>query len=178
MGAAARQIADSRRAPAARPHLRLVPSAQSKPRRRTSARASRSSVGLFRICCVAMVIIACVGMLRVALAVQAEEAAIDAVSLQEDIRSEELTGKSLEADASALKAPSRIGAIAGTALNMTEAQQVTYIDIPAAETAETRAAASATTGTSGVGTVVSRIMDLAAGEAQVLLVGDVGLSSR
>ncbi|TDB38972.1 MAG: hypothetical protein D9V44_04675 [Actinobacteria bacterium] len=175
MGAAARQIADSRRAPAARPHLRLVPTA---PRRRTSVRASRNAVGLFRICCIAMVALACVGMLRVALAVQAEEAAIDAISLREDIRSEELAGKSLEADASALKAPSRIEAIAGTALNMTEAQQVTYIDIPAVETEIASTSAPAPTRDSGVGAVVSRIMDLAAGEAQVLLVGDVGLSSR
>lgn len=178
MGAAARQIADSRRAPAARPHLRLVPAAQAAPRRRAAARSSRNSVGLFRICCVAMVALACVGMLRIALAVQAEEAAIDAVSLREDIRSEELAGKSLEADASALKAPSRIEAIAGTALNMTEAQQVTYIDVPAVETADAPSTASIKGDTSGVGGVVSRIMDLAAGEAQVLLVGDVGLSSR
>lgn len=178
MGAAARQIADNRRTPAARPHLRLVPAVQAGTRRHASARASRNSAGLFRICCVAMVALACVGMLRIALAVQAEEAAIDAVSLREDIRSEELAGKSLEADASALKAPSRIEAIAGAALNMTEAQQVTYIDVPAVETADAPSTASTKDDASGVGAVVSRIMDLAAGEAQVLLVGDVGLSSR
>ncbi len=179
MGAAARTIADSGRMPAARPHLRLVPAAS--PRRRTASRSSARPVGIFRICCVAMIVLACVGMLRISLAVQAEEAAIDAVSLREDIRTEELTGKSLEADASALKAPSRIEAIAGSALNMTEAQKVTYLDIPADEGSDAAQAATtkaAATDGSGVSGVVAKVMDLAAGEAQVLLVGDVGLSSR
>ncbi len=177
MGSAARKLADDRRTPVARPHLRLVPASRASGRACT--RSSSRSAGLFRICCVAMVALACVGMMRVALAVQAEETAIDAVSLREDIRSEELAGKSLEADASALRAPSRIEAIAGTALNMTSAQSVTYMDIPTAgQVAETPAVAASQRPKAGLGAVVSRVMDLAAGEAQVLLVGDVGLSSR
>jgi len=179
MGAAARKIADSRHMPAARPHLRLVAASAPKKRSRTSARAKSSSANLFRICCAAMVLVACVGMVRISLAVQAEQTAIDAVSLRDDIRSEELASKSLEADASALKAPSRIEAIAGSALNMAAAQKVKYIALPADATlADASGATSSKSDGSGVGGVVSKIMDLAAGEAQVMLVGDVGLSSR
>lgn len=179
MGAAARKIAEGGRMPAARPHLRLAPTAAPVRRTRTSARVSRNSSALFRMCCVAMIALACVGLLRIALAVQAEETAIDAVSLREDIRSEELASKSLEADASALKAPSRIEAIAGSALNMAAAKKVNYIALPdGAVTADASVSGAQTTAGSQVGGVVSKIMDLAAGEAQVMLVGDVGLSSR
>lgn len=179
MGAAARAIADSGRVPTARGHLRLVPDVTATPRRRTASRERSSSKEIFRTCCIAMLLLACMGMVRIGFAVQAEEAAIDAVSLRESIRSEELVGKSLEADASALKAPSRIEAIASSALNMTEAEKVTYLDIPSGrKSAEPSATRSNRSAASGVAGVVSRVMDLAAGEAQVLLVGDVGLSSR
>ena len=110
MGAAARKYADSDRMPAARSHLRL---AQPAPRR-TKAPVRRSRKGmsamLFRVCCTAMVVLAAVGLVRIALAVQATEAAIEAVRIQQDIRAEELQSKSLEADASALAAPSRVAA--------------------------------------------------------------------
>lgn len=181
MGAAARKHADSDRMPAARPHLRL---AQAAPRRtpapRRRARTGMSAM-LFRVCCTAMVVLAAVGLVRIALAVQATEAAIEAVRIQQDIRAEELQSKSLEADASALAAPSRVAAIADSALNMTEAGSVSYITVPSSGTGDagssgTEAKASAESG--GLGAVVASMMDVAAGEAQVLLVGDVGLSAR
>ncbi len=179
MGAAARKIADSGHMPTARGHLRLVPDATTTTRRRAASRRRGSSKEIFRICCAAMLVLACMGMVRIGLAVQAEEAAIDAVSLREDIRSEELMGKSLEADASALKALSRIEAIAGSALNMAKAEKVTYLDIPSGGKSDVPSAVrSSRSAASGMTGVVSRVMDLAAGEAQVLLVGDVGLSSR
>ncbi|PKQ19988.1 MAG: hypothetical protein CVT66_07520 [Actinobacteria bacterium HGW-Actinobacteria-6] len=179
MGAAARKMADDRRTSVARPHLRLVPASSTKSKSRSRSRAASHSAGLFRACCLVMVALACVGMLRVAFAVQAEEAAIDAMTLRADIRSEELAGKTLEADASALKSPSRIEAIAGSALNMTEAQKVRYIDIPSGnQTAEQVEVASLASDSSGVSSMLAKVMDMAAGEAQVLLVGDVGLSSR
>jgi cell division protein FtsL len=179
MGAAARKHADSGRMPAARPHLRLV---AKKPRRSpASTRRARSGLPetLFRVCCTAMIVLAVVGLMRITFAVQATEAAIDAVQIQQDIRAEELQSKSLEADASALNAPSRVAAIADTALNMTEAGQVSYVTVSAAETTRDDATASHASGTSGgLGAILSSMMDVAAGEAQVLLVGDVGLSAR
>jgi len=179
MGAAARTYADSDRTPAARPQLRL---AQAAPRRapapKRRARTGMSAM-LFRVCCTAMLVLAAVGLVRIAVAVQATEAAIDAVKIQHDIRAEELQSKSLEADASALRSPSRVAAIADSALNMTEAGAVEYVTVPASD--DPSAADQGVTkavDSGGLGALVTSMMDVAAGEAQVLLVGDVGLSAR
>lgn len=181
MGAAARKYADSDRMTAARPHLRL---AQASPRRAPAPkRRSRTGMSamLFRVFCTAIVVLAAVGLVRVALAVQATEAAIEAVRIQQDIRAEELQSKSLEADASALAAPSRVAAIADSALNMTEAGSVSYITVPssgAGDAGSSGTASQASADLGGLRAVVTSMMDVAAGEAQVLLVGDVGLSAR
>ncbi len=180
MGAAARKYADSDRMPAARPHLRLAQAASRRtptPKRR--ARTGMSAM-LFRVFCIAMVVLASVGLVRIAVAVQATEAAIEAVRIQEDIRAEELQSKSLEADASALAAPSRVAAIADSALNMTEAKSVSYITVPSSGTGTTDATdtSSASAKSGGLGELLASMMDVTAGEAQVLLVGDVGLSAR
>jgi len=178
LGEAARKLT-GRNAPPARPHLRLVAN-RSHPaaKRRTHNSDAR---GLFRVFCFAMCALALVGALRVTLAVQAQEAAIDANDLKRVIQAEEQMTKVLEADRSALAAPSRIESIANAALNMGQPDQVCYINLPAAtepaadeaepvETAETG-------GTSRVAQVISTVMDVAVGEAQVLLVGDVGIAS-
>ncbi|KAF0209187.1 MAG: hypothetical protein Q8S43_07940 [Actinomycetota bacterium] len=179
MGAAARRYAESSEAAASRPHLRL---ATANPRR-AKARSRRSQAGLasavFRVFCAAMVVVAVVGLARIALAVQATEAAIEAVKIQQDIRVEELQSKSLEADASALNAPSRVAAIADSALNMTEAGQVAYLAAPASDAiAATASSPKPHAASDGLGAIVASVMDIAAGEAQVMLVGDVGLSAR
>jgi hypothetical protein len=133
-----------------------------------------------------MIVVAAVGMLRITLAVQAAEAAIDSQRLERSIKTEALRTRALEADRSALEAPSRIAAIAGCTLQMTESGQVSYICLPdlAASGIEPPPAASATRGTAadrpsrdGIGAMVASVLDIAAGEAQVMLVGDVGLSS-
>lgn len=127
-------------------------------------------------------------MLRIALAVNAAEAAIDSQRLERSIKDEALLAKALEADRSALGAPSRIAAIAGCTLQMTESGQVSYICLPATEggagasdsgTAAAAAGSKAAAGgtAAAVRSMVASVLDIAAGEAQVLLVGDVGLSS-
>lgn len=179
MGAAARRYAESSEASASRPHLRL---ATANPRR-AKVRSRRASAGfsqtVFRLFCVAMVVVAVVGLARIALAVQATEAAIEAVKIQQDIRVEELQSKSLEADASALNAPSRVAAIADSALNMTEAGAVAYIAAPASDAVAAGVATpKGRAASGGLGAIVASVMDIAAGEAQVMLVGDVGLSAR
>ena len=135
-----------------------------------------------------MVVLAALGMLRISLAVSAAEAAIDSQRLERSIKEEALRAKGLEADRSALSAPSRIAAIAGCTLEMTESGQVSYICLPATddagaagdyETAATAAGPKAGAGgtAAAVKSVIANVLDIAAGEAQVLLVGDVGLSS-
>lgn len=174
MAVAARKL-DHGRTVVRQPALRLVTTAPvrgGRPRPRARGRSSSSLV--FRACCVAMVALACVGLLRIALAVQAAEAAIDTMEIQRSIKAEQLAGKSLEADRSALAAPSRIQALADASLNMTKAGSVRYISI-----AQEGAGTSGDTpeGGGALKAAMSTVMDLAAGEAQVLLVGDMGLAT-
>jgi len=178
VGEAARKLTGHQTA-TSRPQLRLVscrPSTSARSRQRT-----RDAGGVFRLFCGAMVLLAVVGLLRITLAVQAQEAAIDASALRQELKAEEQVATSLEADRSALAAPSRIQSIASASLNMAEPTEVCYIDLPAAQEAASEDAAPATEAdvatTPGISGVISTLMDVAAGEAQVLLVGDVGIAS-
>jgi hypothetical protein len=120
---------------------------------------------------------------RVALAVEATEASFEANQIREDIKAERLTGQLLEVDKSALTTPSRIEAIAGSSMKMADANDVCYLALPEAPAASAEPAADPTPDSSEVavseedGGVVRALMDMAAEEAQVLLVGDVGLAS-
>jgi cell division protein FtsL len=120
------------------------------------------------------------GLGRVAVAVQATETSFDAGRLREDIKAERLHGDLLEVDKSALTTPSRIEAIAGSTMRMADADDVAYLALPEKEAVPTGAASdplAADDTSSGEGGVVAALMELAAEEAQVLLVGDVGLAS-
>ncbi len=185
MGEAARKLT-SRHAVAARPQLRLVKS-HVRPATKRNARSahSKDAASAFRVFCVVMAALTIVGMLRITLAVQAQEAAIDANDLLAVIKAEEQVATALEADRSTLAAPSRIESIASSSLNMAQPDEVCYIDLPAVEagdepTVEPSAEKVAETGSAKsttVASVISTVMDVAVGEAQVLLVGDVGIAS-
>lgn len=179
MGEAARKLT-GRQAVPVRPQLRLV-SSRTRPASRRRSRAGDASAA-FRLFCAALVLLALVGMLRITLAVQAQEAAIDANALRQQLKAEEQVATSLEADRSALAAPSRIESIASAALNMSEPAEVCYIDLPSAADATPEemtepVAEKGDVPSAGIGSVVATLMDVAAGEAQVLLVGDVGIAS-
>lgn len=121
--------------------------------------------------------------MRVSLAARAAEAAIDAWDLQAQVKAERLVTRSLKADRSALAAPSRIEAVACQTLNMTRPAAVAYLELPAevSGTAVDDAAVLASNEQAGPRPegpgVLDTLMDLAAGEAEVMLVGDVGLGS-
>lgn len=180
MGEAARRLT-SRQPYEVQPALRVVPTGSRNARaRRTQTR--RSARG-FRVCAACMVLVFALALVRVSLAVGAEQDAIDASRLQTRITSEQQATKSLEASKSSLGAPSRIASIASSALNMKAPAKVSYMTIQtsaksASDTSVKVADMSgATAGLAGIAKVVSSAMDVAAGEAQVLLVGDVGLAS-
>lgn len=172
MGAAARQLARDTVAPP-RPRLRVVQS---------TGRAARArSLATSRVVAVCLLAFACAGALRVVFAVEAAEAAIDAAELRVELKNEQQTGRVLEADRSALAAPSRIEALACQTLSMDRPSDVRYIHLAcgqsdqaaSGEGAQTLGARAADIG----GKLAATVLDLAAGEAQVLLVGDVGLGS-
>ena len=185
MGAAARKFAHS--AAPARPVLRLVPARS--PRGNARARA-QAGAAVFRVAAVCLLILATAGVARVALAAQAAEAAIDAWEVRSELKAERKATRSLEADRSSLVAPSRIEVLACETLNMSSPVEVCYLELPslAPEAVEPgsdaptvdpapQVADDGTGARAGVSGMLATLVDLAAGEAQVLLVGDMGLGT-
>lgn len=169
-----------------RPHLRVVrPSTASRRRRCTRARADGSRE-IFALACVLLAGLALFGLGRVMLASRATEASIRSSALREEIKAEQLVGDMLEIDKSTLAVPSRIENIAGNSMQMSDAVSVEYMELPAdvdapsaesgsvALTVESQQDDSSAEGSDGL---LASILEMAAGEAQVLLVGDVGLAS-
>jgi hypothetical protein len=150
-----------------------------------------------------MAVLTVMGIGRVMLTAKAAEASIDAGRLHADIKAERYAGDSLEADRSALATPSRIESIAGESLKMGHAPTVDYLELPplvgevefgadvaledspaltlmsdtAAAPSEAPTVQASSGGSGKVAAVVASVMELAAGEAHVLLLGDVGLAT-
>jgi hypothetical protein len=143
---------------------------------------------VLRVAVVCALILAIAGVARVALAAQAAEAAIDAWALKTELKGEQMRARGLEADRGSLSAPSRIEVLACETLNMGRPVEVCYLELPstpgvpadegAANGAAVAAIASPGESSAEPGAasrLVSTLVELAAGEAQVLLVGDMGL---
>jgi len=124
-------------------------------------------------------VFALLGVGRVWLSVQAAEASIDSGQLRREIKVERYRGDMLEIQQSALATPSRIQAIAGTTMGMTPASSVSYLDLSkvCAPVTPGAIADAPRTAKGGVSALLAKALDVAAGEAQILLVGDVGLAS-
>ena len=186
MGLPARRLTGEKKQ--TRPHLRVVPRvSRSRSAGRASCRADASRE-LFVLACVVVVGVALFGLGRVMLAARATEASLRSNELREQIKAEQLVGDLLEIDMSALTVPSRIENIAGTSMRRSQAQSVEYMEMPAETAAQpvapvgTAASVQSAEGTheqAAVGPtgLLASLVEMAAGEAQVLLVGDVGLAS-
>lgn len=179
------------------PQLRLVRPGRTSPRpgRRSSLSADVAAREGFRALAFIMILVTALALGRVVLTARATEAAVEAGRLRDDIKSERLAGDLLEVDKSALATPSRIECIAGESLKMGAAPEVSYLALPAAPSvpdevppgadvsaaeSTSRADVPARSDAARNGTlarVISDVMEMAAGEAQVMLVGDVSLSS-
>lgn len=174
---------DSPVASVPRPRLRVVkpgtrvPASRSTSAKKSPSRAHSAARDLFRFFGVVVVAIALLGVGRVWLSVQAAEASIDSTTLRRDIKQERYVGDMLEIQQSALATPSRIQAIAGTTMGMAPATTVSYLDMRGSETAREQTAPADIAVSGASSGLLARVMDVAAGEAQVLLVGDVGLVS-
>lgn len=177
MGVAARKTTQT--VAPARPGLKVVSGAS----RRVQARPAAN--GAFRIAAACMLILVAAGVMRVSLAAQAAEASIDAWELRSEVKAERQLSRTLEADRSALASPSRIGELASQTLNMTKPAQVCYLEIPeAAVAAPAGEDVPVDDGDAGPAPVreaarrvVATLTDLAASEAEVLLIGDMGLGT-
>ena len=161
---------------AVRPHLRVVrpaPKPSPSKRRRVSHATAYQTFVFFAV---GVLVVATLGVSRVWLSVQATQASIDSTKLRQDIKNERYRGDLLEVQQSALATPSRILAIACGTLGMAPATSVTYLR-RTEEVAVSAAPVGDVSITQPSAGIWERAMDIAAGEAQVLLVGDVGLAS-
>jgi cell division protein FtsL len=163
-----------------RPHLRVVPAGTRAPKQPAKSparsRSHTSAYQSFVFFAVIVVVLAVLGAGRVWLSVQAAEASIDCGKLQTAIKAARYEGDMLEIQKSALASPSRIQAMAVGQLGMAPATSVSYMRIDSrtgAVVAEAKAPEAFGSGSS----VLDRLVGVAAAEARLLLVGDVGLSS-
>jgi cell division protein FtsL len=161
-----------------RPHLRLVRTKSTAAARRSAAQSAAYEG--FVTFCVLVAVLALASLGRVWLSAEAAQATLDSSKLREQIKVSRFEGDMLEVQESHLASAGRIQLVASKALGMAPAKKTSYIDLrtgPAKRRPiQTASAAKALQPSTAPG-VVDSMVDVAAGEARVLLVGDVGLSS-
>ena len=160
----------------------------SSPRALSCARDARCR-DAFTAFLVVAVAFSAFGIARVSLAARAAAVSIESGRLREQIRSERFNGDMLEIRQSALATPSRIQAIAAATMRMKTAGAASYItidgtmrgdtdgEVPAARAGTRAEPTSDSSRPRAAGGLLASIMNTAAGEAQALLLGDVGLAS-
>jgi cell division protein FtsL len=177
---------------AERPKLELVQGRRPANRDRRkgvrhggAATAARSRE-TFRTFVAVAIVFSALGIGRVALASRAAAVSIESGRLAARLKEARFEGDSLEIRISQLATPERIRSVAGSKMKMAPATGISYVTIdgagtdrgqvsPATKATDERATSSARE-TTGIG-LLSSVMHAAAGEAQILLLGDVGLSS-
>jgi hypothetical protein len=132
------------------------------------------------------------GLTRVSLAAKIAEASVDAGRLRQEIKTERLVTDQLEIERSVLASPARLQSIATVSMRMSEPAEVCYLSLPGSggsgdvlhagatasdDAGRARAAEALPDGEATLDWMLAAVMDMAAGEAEVLLVGDVGLAS-
>jgi cell division protein FtsL len=178
-----------------RDHLRVVPRPTVGESRRASSRASARAQdsrarAVFNGVAVLLIALTAVGLVRVAVLARAAEMTLTESGLAKAIKSQRIETDRLEMDRSGLAASSRIEQIAGATMQMGAPASVRYItmksampsSLPAgtatavAQGVQGASAAAAPSGAARVAAVLSALVEMSAGEAQSLLVGDVGLA--
>lgn len=160
-------------APAAAPKSAAASAKARAHGRAAEARAKAAFTAFLAVFAFAVVL----GGARVTLVVQAAEAAVVESRVAVAIKAQRAEVDQLEVDKSALSTPSRIAGIAAASMDMGEPESVRYLSVPDA-VSQTRAGTGAAAAGSGdvVGQLFGAVMELSAGEAQSLLVGDLGLA--
>lgn len=146
------------------------------PRGRRSCDVRAAARRAFVNATVLLVVIFMLGLGRVWLSVQAAEASLEIGELRQRIKAEEYRQDMLEVEKSALLSPSRVNALAHATMDMVPPTSVTYVDLPPVETAA-RADDRREGRAGSLERAVADALSLAAGEAEVLLIGDIGLAA-
>lgn len=189
MGLPARRIEERVRTTRRAPDLRLVKGLGTKrrpPARRVGARAGEARARtVFWLFTVSFVSLCALGGIRVAVIVRASEMSMSEVRLQASIKAQRIEGDQLEVDRSSLSTPSRIEGIASTSMRMAPPRSINYISLSGASATATPDAATspgqaalgdARERPTGIAALFAAVMDMSAGEAQSLLVGELGLA--
>lgn len=182
------------------PTLRVVPQSRGRARSHTSRRPIRGAEArcrsVFTTAVVLLVALTALGLVRVAVIARAAEMTISADRLAGRIKEQRIQTDQLEIDRSSLSTPSRIGGIAFETMRMGDPASVRYIDVPVSDDEASRFAESnagtreiseiadtvpvagqpTPSGAARLSAVLGTLMDVSAGEAQSLLVGDLGLA--
>lgn len=182
------------------PTLRAVPSSRGRTHSRQSRRPIRGAEArcrsVFTTAVVLLVALTALGLVRVAVIARAAEMTMSADRLSRRIKDQRVQTDQLEIDRSSLSTPSRIGGIASDTMQMGDPASVSYMDMPVSEDDATQLAASGAgalrssavvepvpvggkpvpSGAARLSAVLGTLMDVSAGEAQSLLVGDLGLA--
>jgi cell division protein FtsL len=191
MGQPARRI-QAPQATLRTPRLRLVdtpparaprPSAHALAHTRARAEEARAR-SLFTAFVLVFVCAIALGGACLSLTTRAAEYSLSENRLLAEIRQQRVAVDQLEVDRSALSTPSRIAGIASSTMSMGEPRSVNYIAASEVSSAEDGAeaagvpvsAAGMSSATRVFERVVQAVVDLSAGEAQSLLVGDLGLA--
>lgn len=182
MAQAARRIETQRSAPRVA-RLRLVetppaPRVPGRPSARSRARGAEARArSIFTVFTVAFLCLVALGGVRLVLTTQAAEYALSENMRLDEIKQQRVAVDQLEIDRSALSTPSRIADIAASTMAMGEPRSVNYIAASDVEPSNASVSDAETSSEPGVlARVVEAVVDLSAGEAQSLLVGDLGLA--
>ncbi|MGV8082479.1 MAG: cell division protein FtsL [Coriobacteriia bacterium] len=171
-----------------RPALRVVrhseqkrpaPRPAARPATRTAARAAASAKRAYLSFVVLVGLVAVLGIGRVWLSAAAAQTSIEAASIESNIAAAQNEGNMLEVSKSALATPSRVEAVAVQSLGMARPTSSTSLDLASVPADN----GSDEVKTAGIGSgmisgMLTKAMSVTAGEAQQLLVGDVGLSTN
>ena len=162
-----------------RPHLRVVgPDTKAPVRKNTPVRQAGHATAYqaFVFFATVVAVVAVLGVGRIWLSVQAAEASIDCGKLQTEIKAARYEGDMLQIQASALSSPSRVQAMAQGQLGMAPATSVSYMKITS-DGDQKVAVVDTPPQASTRPAMVDSLVRVAAAEARMLLVGDVGLAS-
>jgi len=179
---------------APRPELTLVKRSGTQSSRRANRPASSAACHsarcreAFTTFVLVLALFAALGVARVAVASQAAASSIESGELRKQIKRARFEGDMLEIKQSALANPSRVRWYVQKNMRMAEARKYTYLTIEGAKkksassiatvaSVPAKVSAGSREGSPSVSGLLASIMHTAAGEAQVLLLGDVGLSA-
>jgi cell division protein FtsL len=133
------------------------------------SRAEASVAGIYRLFVFGLILVAVVGLGRVALSVQTAEATADAAKLKTELRDERVQSEALELDRGALMQPSRIESAAATSLKMARPGDVRYLALPAIDDSAAPAPKAAALQPKGTfADIIDAAARIAAREAAVL----------